>query len=133
MRRSLIDNAHYSVGIYHSHFRTNTRRGSFIKGDIVIHPVQTILDDIRFENMVFVRFEPFQAIQPNRVHSFIFQRFLQESHPLLQPHITVEQVFIDRFQMEIRSNSSRNIVNFPRHTVGRCEEHTLLIVVETKQ
>ena len=133
MWRSFIDNAHYSISIYHAHFRTDTCRRTFIKCNIVIHPVQTVFDDIRLEYLVFFRFKPFQTIESDRVHSFIIQCFLQKCHSLLQPHITVEQVLIDRFQMEIRSYSSRNIVNFPRHTIGRCEKHTLLIVIEAEQ
>ena len=31
----------------------------------VIHPVQTVFDDIRLEYLVFFRFKPFQTIEPN--------------------------------------------------------------------
>ena len=132
MGRGLIHNTHHAIGIYNSHLRTDTFCCSTVQGDIIVSLVQAVLYDIRLEYPVLRRSKPFHAVQPGGIQSFLLQDIFQKRKPLLQPHVTVEQVFIGRLQVEIGSDATRYFINLPRHAIGRGEIHTLLVMIKAK-
>ena len=131
-RRGFINNPYNPITIHHSHFGANTGRGTFIERDIIINQIQTVLYHMRFKQLIIrLRHLP-DAVDCHRIELLPSQCFFQISDLLFEHHVAIQQIFIDRFQMKIRGNPSRNFINRPHNRIGRSEECTLLITVEPK-
>ena len=107
-------------------------RRTLIERYIIIRLIQTVLNDVCLEQLIICQRYLLDAVYSNRINLMLPQRLFQISDLLFERHITIQQVCVDRFEMEIRAYSSRNFINCPHNDIGRCKESTLLVVVEPK-